>query len=86
MNRRYEMEARKTTRAYQCGAVLINPEKGRAAFADSFPKAGVDELFRRNRLWNALGGGYTTKRERISMKRGARFPCALTDILIPCRQ
>ncbi len=79
------MEARETTRAYQCGAVLINPEKGRAAFADSFPKAGVDELLRRNRLWNALVG-YTTKRERISMKRGARFPCALTDILISCRQ
>lgn len=49
------MEARETTRVYQCGAVLIHPEKGKAAFDDdSFPKAGVDELFRRNGLWNAL--------------------------------
>lgn len=68
------MEARKTTRAYQCGAVLINPEKGRAAFADSFPKAGVDELFRRNRLWNALVGIDRKSREEWEEARRAANP------------
>jgi len=63
------MEARETTRAYQCGAVLINPEKGRAAFADSFPKAGVDELLRRNRLWNALVGIYNETGKNLDEAR-----------------
>ena len=60
-----------TTRVYQYGAVLINPGKGKATFAYSFPKAGVDELFRRNGLWNELVGIDRKSREEYEAARRA---------------
>ncbi len=49
-----EMEKKETTRVYQYGAVPIDSKTGRARFVDPFPQAGVDELRRRNDLWNKL--------------------------------
>lgn len=61
-----------TTRVYQYGAVLINPGKGRPTFAtDAFPKAGVDELFRRNRLWNELVEIHNETGKRLDEARRA---------------
>lgn len=64
-------DGRSDPRVYQYGAVLIDPAKSGATFADSFPKAGVDESFRRNGLWNELVGTDRKSREEWEAARRA---------------